>query len=141
MKRAGLRALMKSMRRLGFLILGRPGRYPSCYVHLQLTGKPPANDTERLVEGIVGKGKSAPLHWLEEQLCDTLYRAELRRGAGTLDIGVWGPTLFRIEAVRVLKEMRSEFAYPVPDGRAEIETMTQEMLREKSVQNCRHSLR
>lgn len=126
MKQAGLRAPMKLMRRLGFLVFGRPGRCPSRYVHLQLTGKPPANDSERLVEGIVGKGKSAPLHWLEEQICDTLYRAELRRGAGTLDIGVWGPTLFRIEAVRVLEEIRPEFAHPVPDSKAEIETGTQD---------------
>jgi len=93
---------------------------------LQLTGKPPANDSECLVEGIVGKGKSAPIHWLEEQICDTLYRAELRRGAGTLDIGVWGPALFRIEAVCVLKEMRSEFAHLVPDDKVEIEIVTQD---------------
>ena len=83
-------------------------------MYLRLTGKPPANAAERLVERIVGKGKSAHLHWLEEQVCDAFYRAELRGGAWVIDIGVWGPSLFRTEAARVLEEIRPEFARLVP---------------------------
>jgi hypothetical protein len=70
---------------------------------------------EYLVERIVGKSKSAPFHWLEEKVSEELYYNELRSGAWATDIGVWGPTLFRAEAARVLKEIRPEFAHLVPD--------------------------
>ena len=86
---------------------------------IRLAGKPPANASESLVERIIGEGKSAPLPWLEERVRDELYRAELRRGAWETDIGVWGPTLFRTEAARVLGEMRPEFARLVTEDEAE----------------------
>ena len=85
----------------------RSGRQP----RLRLTGTPPANDAERLVESIVGKGKSAPLPWLEERLSGALYHAEVSRGAWAVDIGIWGgPELFKTEASRLIKELRPEFA-------------------------------
>lgn len=74
-------------------------------------GIPADNASERLIEGIIGEGKSAPLLWLEEQVSDALYRAELLSGAWAVDIGVWGPKLFRSEAVRLIKEIRPEFAH------------------------------
>jgi hypothetical protein len=84
-------------------------------VFLRVTGKPPANASERLVERIISKDESAPFHWLEEKVSEIFYHTELRDGAWATDIGIYGPTLFRVEAARVLKEIRPEFAHLVPD--------------------------
>ena len=59
----------------------------------------------------MGERESVPLHWLEEQISNTLYHEELELGAGTLDIGLWGPALFGKEADCILAEIRPEFAY------------------------------
>ncbi len=104
---------MKFWKRFKSLIVRQHDPCPRCHVCLQLTGKPPENHSEHLVKKIVGERKSVALHWLEEKVSDTLYHEELTLGAGTLDIGVWGPALFAREAARILAEIRPEFAYRI----------------------------
>lgn len=112
---------MKLWKRFSSLLVKHHDPCPRCHVRLQLTGKPPENHSECLVKKIVGERKSVPFHWLEEQVSDTLYRAELSRGAWVLDIGVWGPTLFVIEATRTLAEICPEFAFLLGEDGARLQ--------------------
>ena len=88
---------------------------------VQLTGRPPENQAEYFVKKIMGEREAVPLHWLEGQISNTLYHEELKLGAGTLDIGVWGPGLFVKEADRILAEIRPEFAYFVRENGTKLE--------------------
>jgi len=112
---------MNFWKRFKSLILRQHDPCPRCHVYLKLTGKPPENHSEWLVKKLMGVHKLVPLHWLEEQVSDTLYHEELRLGAGTLDIGVWGPTLFAREAARILADIRPEFASLVRENGTKLE--------------------
>ena len=107
---------MRLWRRLISSIFQGHSPCPECHVRLQLTGAPPGNCLEGLIKQIAGDRRLAPIHWLEEQICDTLYCAELRKGAWALDIGLWGPALFRKEASRILAGVRPEFGRFVREG-------------------------
>ena len=113
-----LEAVMKLRGWLISLLFRHDDPSPRCQVRLQLTGEPPGNPSECLIKEIVGESKSVSLEWLGGKVSDTLYHEELRLGAGTLDIGVWGPALFASEADRILAEMRPQFAYLVRENEA-----------------------
>ena len=101
---------MKLLKRIiaPFIKQDDPG--PDCQFRVELTGEPPVNHSERLITEIVGAKRSVRLDWLEEQICNRLYRTELLAGGSVVDIGLWGPALFTREAARVLSEVRPGFA-------------------------------
>ncbi len=49
-----------------------------------------------------------PWERLEEEIAESLYCDELRRGAWVADIGVWGPAMCRREAARIVASRRAE---------------------------------
>lgn len=81
-----------------------------CRLCVEFTGAPPGNPSEALIAKIAGSRSSVSLHWLEEQIVDSLYYAELSRGGGVTDIGLWGCAVFCKESARMVAEMRPEFA-------------------------------
>lgn len=102
---------MKRCRNLICLLLGGHAPCPGCHLRVQLTGKPPCNPSEEFISRAAAGRTSAPLHWLEEQISEELYRAALRKGAGAVDLGVWGPGVFHRDASCILEGMRPEFGY------------------------------
>lgn len=96
-------------RRLAPLLFGGHVPCPRCHVQVRLTGTAPGNPAEDLIKQVAGDRQAVAFHWLEGQLAEGLYRAELRQGAWLLDIGVWGATVFRREAASMLVAMRPEF--------------------------------
>ena len=102
---------MKPLQRL-ITIFSRSNRPCACgNVLVQFTGEPPLDQREHLIQRAAANRACVPLHWLEERIARDLYRAELSQGAAALDIGAWGPALFREEAARILAGMRQEFGY------------------------------
>lgn len=91
---------------------------PGDHVRMQFTGEPPANPSEDLIRQIVGARRSVSLGWLEEQIADALYHEGLRQGAWVIDIGIWGPAIFRKEAARILADIRPEFGFLPEEGQA-----------------------
>ncbi|MBI4288674.1 MAG: hypothetical protein HY671_09635 [Chloroflexi bacterium] len=81
-----------------------------CHLRVEFTGVPPGNPAEELIAKVAGSRRSVSLHWLEERLADALYYAELDKGGGVNDIGVWGCAVFCKESARMIGEMRPEFA-------------------------------
>ena len=88
---------------------------------MQFTGELPGNPSEDLIQQIVGDRRSASLPWLEEQIGDALYYAVLRQSAWAIDLGILVPGAFRREAVRILADVRPEFASIVIEGENEAE--------------------
>ncbi|OGO23725.1 MAG: hypothetical protein A2144_01260 [Chloroflexi bacterium RBG_16_50_9] len=105
-----------------WLKLRHDGPSLASQLRLQFTGEPPGNPSECLIKEIVRESGSVNLDWLEEQVSDTLYRAELRRGGWALDIGIWGPAVFAKEAARILAEVRPQFAYLVREGETVVQS-------------------
>ena len=101
-------------RRLAPLLFRGHTPCPWCHVQVRLTGAAPGNSAEALIKKVAGDRQAVAFHWLEGQLAEGLYRAELRQGAWLLDIGVWGGTVFRQEAASMLAAMRREFGCLVP---------------------------
>ena len=95
--------------RLAPLFRGGHASCPRCQTAVQFTGAAPASRGEELVKKVAGDRQAVPLHWLEDRLADALYREELRQGAWMTDIGLWGDTVFRQEAARMLAGVRREF--------------------------------
>ena len=87
-------------------------------MQVRLTGAAPSNPAEALIKKVAGDRQAVAFHWLEGQLAEGLYRAELRQGAWLLDIGVWGATVFRREAASMLVAMRPEFGRLAPEDEA-----------------------
>lgn len=108
---------MKILKRLGSIRSESHHSCSKCHLRLRLTGEPPQNSSERLIES-VAKGMEHPaLHWLEQQIGAALYHEEVRRGAAAVDIGLLGPAVFRKEADRILADMRPEFGYLMDGGK------------------------
>ena len=88
------------------------GMYPRCpedCPRVRFTGDLPRDATEELIVKAAGGRESVALDWLEELVADSLYRQELRRGGWVVDVGVWGPAVFRREARNILRGMRPGF--------------------------------
>lgn len=100
---------------LAALLSARGGRSSRGDVYLCLTGEPACNPSELLIKTIVGARRKAPIEWLEKQISEALYREELRRGAGALDIGIYGPAIYREETAHLLAAVRPEFGYLVEE--------------------------
>jgi hypothetical protein len=87
-----------------------PGRRSSARRwQMKLTGQPPANPAEKLVQIIAGDRLELPLEWLRKKVCHELYVEELRLTRYMADIGLGGRDLFRREAGAVLSGVRPEF--------------------------------
>jgi hypothetical protein len=54
----------------------------------------PATDIERLAVAALKQGSTSSLGSLVNHVARELYREEVARGAGVLDIGLFGPNLF-----------------------------------------------
>ncbi len=96
------------------------GTHPGCPKDCPLvrfTGDSPRDTTEELIVDAAGGREAVALDWLEERVADSLYRRELLRGGWVVDVGVWGPGVFRQEAGRILSEMRPGFGLLVAVGR------------------------
>lgn len=63
----------------------------------------PITPVERLAVAILQRDGETPLGRLLERLASEIYRQELREGAGLLDIGLFGPKLFRSDIAAELK--------------------------------------
>jgi hypothetical protein len=79
-------------------VLGRPKAGPGIaedlIVCLQDAAKEPVTSVERLAVAALKENGAQPLHRLVERVAAELYREELRHGATTLDIGLFGSNLF-----------------------------------------------
>lgn len=103
--------MMKRYTRLICRLLPRHNVCAKCNLCVRLTGESPCNASEDLIKRIAGEHSLLPLHWVEKQINEELYRTALRKGGWVADIGTWGPNLFGKEASRMLKGMRPEFGY------------------------------
>lgn len=79
-------------------------------VVFELRGQPPANASEEYIKKIMGAANSIPIYLLEQRLCESMFREELRHGAAAADIGMLGPGLFAPDAIHLLANIRPEFA-------------------------------
>ena len=107
---------MELLKRYLSPLVRRDNSYPRFRVRVSFTGLPAANGAEDLIERIARGQQSIALNRLQEQLVEALYQSELRQGAWTLDIGIWGPAVFRKEARRIMESVRPEFALLVREG-------------------------
>ncbi|MCL5961152.1 MAG: hypothetical protein M1358_17910 [Chloroflexi bacterium] len=106
------------MKLLRFLIYrlfrGQVLRSP-CSLRVEFTGESPRNSSEELIKKIAGSRKLVSLRWLEEQIANTLYCAELPF-TWVLDVGVWGPVIYSKEAAIIVAGMHPGFGYVRGNG-------------------------
>ena len=79
------------------------GRGDSIIVPLAQGSRQPATPAEQLAVSILASTGAMPLHTLAERVASELYRQELRKGAGVLDIGLFGSRLFKDDVVREIE--------------------------------------
>jgi len=114
---------MKLRKQLKSLLLKSDDPHTESQARMRFTGEPPVNPSECLIQEIVGENRSVQIGWLREQVCDNLYRVELRQGGWAADIGLWGPTAFTGEADRLMAKVRPQFACLVQDIETDHQTV------------------
>jgi hypothetical protein len=73
-------------------------------VHLiERPGRAPSNQLEHLIVSILKAKGAVPFRSLVRQAAADLYREEMRNGAGVLDIGLFGGSLFAGEVAGEVK--------------------------------------
>jgi hypothetical protein len=72
-------------------------------VRLEQGSREPVTPVEQLAVSVLTSKGAMPLRTLAERVAAELYRQELRKGAGVLDIGLFGSRLFNDDVVRELR--------------------------------------
>lgn len=78
-------------------------------VHLiERPARAPSNQLEHLIVSILRTKGAVPFDSLVKQAAAELYREEMRNGAGVLDIGLFGSSLFSAEVAGEVKARDGE---------------------------------
>lgn len=80
-------------------------RFPSrkIIVRLDPGSREPVTAVEHLAISMLASIGAMPLHTLTERVATELYREEVHKGAGTLDIGLFGSRLFQDDVAREIE--------------------------------------
>lgn len=73
-------------------------------------------DEERIVCHILRERKSCNMSELIAKLADEMYKDELLNGAWAVDIGLFGPKIFKRDARRVVLGMRDRHFFVETEG-------------------------
>lgn len=93
----------------------RPPADPS-YLRLA-SGRTPSRPFEVwLTEELAGQAET-PRHLVVARLAERWFQEEIRRGAAALDIGLWGPGLFRRDVERSLRHLEGDLVVTLAGSR------------------------
>ena len=72
-------------------------------VRLQPGSREPVTSVEQMAVSLLASKGPMPLHTLAERVASELYKEELHKGAGVLDIGLFGSRLFKDDVIREIE--------------------------------------